>query len=72
MKKTSYYVGFKDKGLGKTLFLGPAGGFYSDFQSANTYTQLESTKALPELKKKYKEKRLDIVKITIHIKKKKA
>ena len=64
MERT-WYICFEDKQLGKKLFAGPNTGFYSDFQSANAFSKPEVKKALPGMKKHYKEKRLKAIQIIL-------
>lgn len=60
-----YYIGFEDKQLGKTLFLGSQNAFYSDFQSAQAYSKPEIKRELPMIKRKYKDKKLKVIKIDV-------
>lgn len=58
-----YYIGFRDDGLNKMLFLGANDAYFSDFQSANAYSKPEIKHALPGIKRKCKDKKLKVIKL---------
>jgi hypothetical protein len=59
-----YFIGYKDESLGKYLFLGLTdSSWFSDFQSARAHSRPEVKKALPAIKRQYKDKKLKVIKI---------
>ena len=63
----NYYIGYSDKGLKKSLFLGSNDAFFSDFQSAHIYKKREADRILPETKRRYNNKKLKVIKIDMKI-----
>lgn len=61
-----YYIGYKDEKLGKYLFLGPTEStWYSDCQSARSFSMPELKRVKRSIKRLNKDKKLKILKIPI-------
>lgn len=61
-----YYIGFKDKTLGKYLFMGPLeNSWYSDFQSALPHSKPEIKRVFANIKRLNKDKKLQVIKIIV-------
>jgi len=60
----SYYIGYENKGLKKILFMGSLeGSWYSDFQSAQSFSKPELKRVFDTVKRQNKDKKLKVIKI---------